>query len=168
MNKHFAGFLFLAVATASATGYVGYKRGWFGDEQLGAASSPALPSLAEAEAAGRAQAAKDLAAGTFEYHDYGLSSDHQKFMGEILAAKYAVKLTSVGDCCLAEQDIAEAKAYNFTVNEQLKKKFNIDVFGEAEKEARAKVEAAGGPSAPAALIPVTVQPPAKANEATKT
>ncbi len=157
MPKRFAGFLLVLVLAASAASYAAFKQGWLGSAKTASVPVAALATVAEAEAAGRAQATKDLAAGKLEYHDYGLSSDHQKFMGEILQAKYAVKLTSVGDCCLTEQEIAEAKAYNVTVNEELKKKFKLDVFADAEKEAAAKVAAAGGPAAPAALIPPAAQ-----------
>jgi hypothetical protein len=96
----------------------------------------------------------DLASGNLYYHTYGYPSDDAMEYEKILQDEYEVQAISYG-CCIDELTTSYTRAYNFQLNQYLKKKHGIDVFSsimeriESNKE---KADQGGGINSEAAPL----------------
>jgi hypothetical protein len=86
----------------------------------------------EAVKLGKADAAKDFAAGKYRVLVYGLRAEPTK--GEKKLEKLGISLDAIAGCVVSEGILGYADGYNATMSPLLKKKFGADVLREAGLE----------------------------------
>ena len=90
---------------------------------------------------GRAEAARDIAAGDLRLRTYGLPLPSDSTYETLLEERIGVKVDVVAGCLLTPDLVAKTSAYNAVVEAEIARRFGADVLDSLEKEA-ARVDSA--------------------------